>query len=70
MVIGMICKILYMYSVAPTQLSKSEGMEKERRYSASKDVKSGWLVGKGRFLLLHRKLFRLFPGRYTVTDRL
>ena len=68
--VGMIYKVLYLYSVAPTQLSKSEGMEKERRYSASKDVQSGWLVGKGRFLLLHRKLFRLFPGRYTVTDRL
>ncbi len=66
--IGMIYKVLYLYSVAPTQLSKSKGMETERRYSAGKGIGLSWLSWKGRLLLLHRKLFRLFPQPYLLPD--
>ena len=66
--VGMIYKVLYLYSVAPSQLSKMVDLEEERNYASSKDVKLDWLSWQGWLLLLNRKLFKVLPQLYMLPN--
>lgn len=65
---ALVTKVLYLYSIASTQLSKREDKTEERRYAAEKGLKLRWHPVVGNAMVFHRKLYRLFPWLYLVSD--
>lgn len=62
----LIKKVLYLYTIAPSQLSKRMDKSPERKYAADKGVKLQWHPALERTTLLHRKIYRMFPSPYLV----
>lgn len=62
----LIRKVLYLYTTAPSQLSKREDKTPERKYAADKGVELKWHPKVAKAMLIHRKIFRLMPASYLV----
>ena len=60
----LIRKVLYLYSIADTQLSKGGGRRKEHQDISKKGVHLRWDPKITKSILWHRKLFLLIPGKY------
>ena len=65
----LIRKVLYLYTTAPSQLSKRESKKPERTYAAEKGVRLRWHPKLARATLFHRKIFRMFPTPYLVLEK-
>lgn len=63
---GLISKVLYLYTIAENQLSKRKNKDDERIYTEEKGVKLVWPVSIVRSLVWHRRLFNWFPARYLI----
>jgi glycosyltransferase involved in cell wall biosynthesis len=62
----LIKKVLYIYTIAPSQLSKRSDTSQEKKYAAQKGIKLEWHPKVARAMLLHRKIFKLFAAPYLV----
>lgn len=62
----LIRKVLYLYTIAPSQLSKRIDKTPERKYAADKGVVLKWHPKVANAMLIHRKIFRVMPGPYLV----
>lgn len=63
---SLIKKVLYLYTIAPSQLSKRSDKSIEKKYASQKGIKLDWHPRVARDILLHRKIFTLFPKPYIV----
>ncbi len=64
----LIKKVLYLYTTAPSQLSKRLDKNPEREYAKNKGVTLRWHPQVANPMLLHRKIFRIFPFPYLVPE--
>ena len=62
----LIKKVLYIYTIAPSQLSKRSDTTEEKNYASKKGIKLEWHPKVARAMLLHRKIFKLFAAPYLV----
>lgn len=63
---ALIKEVLYLYTTAPSQLSKRIDKSPERAHAAEKGIRLQWHPTVERSTLFHRKVYRWFPGRYLV----
>lgn len=63
---GLIPKVLYLYTIAESQLSKRENKDGEREYAQQQGVDLHWPAKMVRPMVWHRRLFKWFPKRYLV----
>lgn len=62
----LIHKVLYLYTIASSQLSKRKDKTPERNYAAEKGVTLRWHPKVENAMLLHRKLYRIFASPYLI----
>ncbi|MBT8044565.1 MAG: glycosyltransferase [Verrucomicrobiae bacterium] len=62
----LIRKVLYLYTTAPSQLSKSHNKKEELADAAGKSGGLRWHPKVANAMLFHRKVFRLFPSIYLI----
>ncbi|NWK56807.1 glycosyltransferase [Verrucomicrobiaceae bacterium N1E253] len=67
-VVGVIPKVMYLYSIADSQLSKRENKDDELLYAKEKGVDLLWHPGVVKPMLWHRRWFKWFPGRYLMDE--
>ncbi len=63
---SLIKKVLYLYTVAPTQLSKRSDNSAEKTHAAQKGITMDWHPKVAREILLHRKIFKILPIPYLI----
>ena len=62
----LIRKVLYLYTTAPSQLSKSHNKKKELADAAGKSGGLRWYPKVANAMIFHRRVFRLFPSIYLI----
>jgi len=65
----LIRKVLYLYTTAPSQLSKRCDKKPERAYAKEKGVTLRWHPKVANAMMLHRKIFKLIPSPYLLPDQ-
>jgi glycosyltransferase involved in cell wall biosynthesis len=63
---ALIKKVLYLYTIASSQLSKRSDKSDEKQYAVQKGIKLDWHPKVAREILFHRKIFTVFPRLYMV----